>query len=73
MIGTEKEIKLKIDNLKMEQNHEMLLVLEEEQINESSREDQWRKSTDPKEKKKLESICAVKRSKAISRIQDMTK
>lgn len=69
---TEKAIKTKVDALKMEQNHEMLLVLEEEQANEAMRDELYRKSTDPREKKKMEATFSTKRAKAISRIQDLT-
>lgn len=70
-ILNEREIKFRIDSFKQEQNHEMLLVLEEEQVNEANREELLRKTTDPKERKKLETICSLKRSKALTRIQDL--
>lgn len=69
---TEKEIKQKIDNLKQEQNHEMLMVLQEEQLNEANREELLRKTIDSKDRKKLETISALKRGKALSRIQELS-
>ena len=68
----EKEIKQKIENFKMQQNHEMLLVLEEEQVNEANREETMRKIADPKEKKRLEKIFGMERAKAQTRIQELS-
>lgn len=68
----EKEIKQRIENFKMEQNHEMLIVLEEEQVNEQNREETMKKITDHKEKKRLEKIFGMERAKAQARIQEIS-
>lgn len=68
----EKEIQQKIENFKMQQNHEMLVVLEEEQDNEANREEAMKKITDPKEKKRLEKIFGMERAKAQARIQEIS-
>jgi len=66
---SEKEAKKMIENLKISQNHEMLLLLEEEQNNESEREAQLRTITDGQERKRLEKIFGMERAKAHARIQ----
>lgn len=68
----EKEIKQKIENFKMQQNHEMLVILEEEQENEANREETMKKISDPKEKKRLEKIFGMERAKAQARIQELS-
>lgn len=70
---SEKEVKFRVDALKMQQNHEMLLVLQEEQANEASRDEIYRKTLDSKEKKKLETLFAGKREKALARIGDLSR
>ena len=68
----EKELKQKIENFKMQQNHEMLIVLEEEQVNEANREETIKKIIDSKEKKRLEKIFGMERAKAQVRIQELS-
>lgn len=68
----DKEVKQKIENFKMQQNHEMLMVLEEEQANEANREETMKKVADPKEKKRLEKIFGLERAKAQARIQELS-
>ncbi len=68
----EKELKQKIENFKMQQNHEMLIVLEEEQSNEANREETIKKINDIKEKKRLEKIFGMERAKAQARIQELS-
>ena len=70
--ANEKEVKQKLENFKMQQNHEMLMILEEEQANEPNREETMRKITDPKEKKRLEKIFGMERAKAQTRIQELS-
>lgn len=70
--ANEKEVKQKLENFKMQQNHEMLMILEEEQANEANREETMRKITDPKEKKRLEKIFGMERAKAQTRIQELS-
>ena len=69
---SEKEIKEKVENLRMQQNHEMLLILEEEQANEANREVMMTKIMDAKEKKRLEKIFGMERAKAQTRIQELS-
>lgn len=69
---SEKEIRLKIENFKQEQNREMLMILQEEQNNEAEREALLRKSSDQKEKKKLENAGNLKRARALERIQEVS-
>ncbi len=69
---SEKEIKEKVENLRMQQNHEMLLILEEEQANEANREAMMTKIMDTKEKKRLEKIFGMERAKAQTRIQELS-
>jgi hypothetical protein len=70
--ANEKEGRKAIENLKLKQNHEMLLVLEEEQAKENQREAKLNSITDPQEKKRLEKIYAMERAKAHARIQQLT-
>lgn len=56
----------------MQQNHEMLLILEEEQANESKREEMISKIFDAKERKRLDKIFGMERAKAQSRIQELS-
>lgn len=60
-----------LEELKLEQNHEMLLVLEDEQNNEANREETLMKLNDQKEKKRLEKVYGSERAKAQSRIQEL--
>jgi cellulose biosynthesis protein BcsQ len=69
---SEKEARKEIENLKLKQNHEMLLALEEEQERENKREQKLKSITDAQEKKRYDKICAVERARAHSRIQEMT-
>ena len=69
---SEKEIKEKVETLRMQQNHEMLLILEEEQANEANRETMMTKIMDAKEKKRLEKIFGMERAKAQTRIQELS-
>lgn len=70
---SEKEVKFRVDSLKMQQNHEMLLVLQEEQANEAARDEVYKKTADFKEKKKLEAVFASKREKALLRISELSR
>ena len=67
----EKEARKAIEQLKLKQNHEMLVVLEEEQVKENQREQKMNTINDPQEKKRLEKIYAMERAKAHARIQTM--
>jgi len=67
----EKEARKAIEQLKLKQNHEMLVVLEEEQSKENQREGKMNTINDPQEKKRLEKIYALERAKAHARIQTM--
>lgn len=60
-----------IDNLKVQQNHDMLLVLEEEQEKERQRELQLRSVFDPQDRKKMEKVFGMERAKAHARIQQL--
>ena len=67
----EKEVKELIEDLKQKQNHEMLLVLQEEQESESNRDEAFSKVTNEKERKKLERVFMQERMKARARIDDL--
>jgi hypothetical protein len=66
---TDKEAKKLIENLKISQNHEMLMILEEEQNNEGEREQKLRGVVDSQERRRLEKIFGMERAKAHARIQ----
>ncbi len=50
--------------MKLKQNHEMLVALEEEQAKENAREQKLRQVTDPQERKRLEKIYGMERARA---------
>lgn len=53
-----------IEDEKVKQNQEMLVLLEEEQNEENQREDMIQKISDPQERKRLEKIFGMERAKA---------
>ena len=68
---TTASIEKEIETIKLRQNHEMLVMLEEEQENEKQREEELRKVSDPQDRKRLEKILGMERAKAHSRIQQL--
>ena len=67
----QKEAKKIVENLKIKQNHEMLMLLEEEQNNENERELRLQDIQDKKLREKYEKEFAVERAKAHARIQQL--
>ena len=60
-----------LDNLKLQQNNEMLKLLEEEQSRENEREEKLEQIADPHERKRVEKVFAMERAKAHARIQKL--
>lgn len=61
-----------VEELRRRQNEDLLLVLEQEQRNETDREIELAKVTDPSERRKLEQIFGVERARASERIMQIT-
>ena len=70
--ASEKDARKILDDLKSHQNHDMLILLEEEQRNEAERDEKLLECIDVNEKKKLEKNFTVERTKAFGRIQKLT-
>jgi len=60
-----------IDSIKERQNREMLKLLDEESKKEKERERQLQTIADPQEKKRLEKILAMERTRAHAKIQNL--
>lgn len=60
-----------MENLKIKQNHEMLMLLEEEQNHENERELKLQDIHDAKMRERYEKEFAVERAKAHARIQQL--
>ena len=69
---TEKEAKKLIENVKIEHNHEMLVLLEEEQSCDGERDEQLKLVFDDRERKRLDKIFGMERAKAHARIQTLS-
>lgn len=61
-----------VEELRRRQNEDLLLVLEREQSNETEREIELTKVTDPAERRKLEQLFGVERARASERIMQIT-
>ena len=60
-----------VEDLKVRQNGEMLAVLDEEQAMEKQRDQQLQLVTDSKQRKQVEKLFELERTKAHARIQDL--
>jgi len=60
-----------INSIKERQNREMLKLLEEEQKKEKERERQLQTIADPQEKRRLEKILAMERTRVHAKIQQL--
>ncbi len=69
--STGTNLEKEIESIKLRQNHEMLVLLEDEQENEKQREEELKKVTDPQDRRRLEKILGMERAKAHSRIQQL--
>merc|ERR1712146_570367 len=69
---TQEEAQHLIAELRRRQNEDLLLVLEQEQRNETDREIELAKVTDPAEQRRLENLFGVERARASERIMQMT-
>ena len=67
----DKESRKFIENVKAEQNQEMLWVLEQEQRHEAERERQLKLIGDTQEKKALNKMFGMERAKAHTRIESL--
>ena len=61
-----------VEQLRRQQNEDLLLVLEQEQRNETDREIELAKVTDPNERRRLEQLFGVERARASERIMQIT-
>ena len=61
-----------VEQLRRQQNEDLLLVLEQEQRNETDREIELAKVTDPTERRRLEQLFGVERARASERIMQIT-
>ena len=61
-----------VEQLRRQQNEDLLLVLEQEQRNETDREIELAKVTDPSERRRLEQLFGVERARASERIMQIT-
>ena len=70
--ASEKEARKILDDLKSNQNHDMLILLENEQKNEADRDEKLLGCIEVNERKKLEKNFVIERSRAYGRIQKLT-
>jgi len=61
-----------VEELRRQQNQSLLLVLEQEQRNETDREIELAKVTDPAERRRLEHLFGTERARASERIMQIT-
>jgi len=69
---TQDEAQHIVEELRRRQNEDLLLVLEQEQRNETDREIELTKVTDPNERRRLEQLFGVERARASERIMQHT-
>lgn len=70
-LSTEKDINATIEKVKVRQNKEMLQLLEAEQKLEKDRERKLQEIADPQDRKRMEKILAMERTRSHAKVQQL--